>query len=137
MKADATFISKEYTQACGRNCGNQRSLTSSGFKAFPTASPLPSLRGQCLPESSRADALVDRLGDPTLSQPRKAVVRKTALDIGHELWRQRLSILIGFSVALTAIIVMLAMIGLEVRKIDRQLAEIERLLSADDEKANG
>jgi hypothetical protein len=45
--------------------------------------------------------------------------------------------LIGFSVALTAIIVMLAMIGLEVRKIDRQLAEIERLLSADDETANG
>ena len=39
--------------------------------------------------------------------------------------------------ALTAIIVMLAMIGLEVRKIDRQLAEIERLLSADDETANG
>ena len=44
---------------------------------------------------------------------------------------------VGPAVALTAIIVMLAMIGLEVRKIDRQLAEIERLLSADDETANG
>ena len=35
--------------------------------------------------------------------------------------------MIGFSVALTGIIVLLAMMGLEVRKIDRQLAEIERL----------
>jgi ABC-type cobalamin transport system permease subunit len=45
--------------------------------------------------------------------------------------------MIGFSVALTGIIVLLAMMGLEVRKIDRQLAEIERLLSVDDETANG
>ena len=45
--------------------------------------------------------------------------------------------MIGFSVALTGIIVLLAMIGLEVRKIVRQLAEIERLLSVDDETANG
>jgi hypothetical protein len=45
--------------------------------------------------------------------------------------------MIGFSVALTGIIVLLAMIGLELRKIDRQLAEIERLLSIDDETANG
>ena len=42
--------------------------------------------------------------------------------------------MIGFSVALTGIIVLLAMMGLEVRKIDRQLAEIERLLSVDDER---
>ena len=45
--------------------------------------------------------------------------------------------MIGFSVALTGIIVLLAMMGLEVRKIDRQLAEVERLLSVDDETANG
>jgi hypothetical protein len=37
---------------------------------------------------------------------------------------------------LTGIIVLLAMTGLEVRKIDRQLAEIERLLSVDDETGN-
>jgi hypothetical protein len=45
--------------------------------------------------------------------------------------------MIGFSVALTGIIVLLAMTSLEVRKIDRQLAEIERLLSVDDETGNG
>ena len=45
--------------------------------------------------------------------------------------------MIGLSVALTSIIVLLAMMGLEVRKIDRRLAEIERLLSVDDETANG
>ena len=45
--------------------------------------------------------------------------------------------MIGFSVALIGIIVLLAMMGLEVRKIDRQLAEVERLFSVDDETANG
>jgi len=45
--------------------------------------------------------------------------------------------MIGFSVALTGIIALLAMTRLEVRKIDRQLAEIERLLSVDDETGNG
>jgi hypothetical protein len=45
--------------------------------------------------------------------------------------------MIGFSVALTGIIVLLAMTALEVGKIDRQLAEIERLLCVDDETANG
>ena len=45
--------------------------------------------------------------------------------------------MIGFSVALTGIIALLAMTSLEVRKIDRQLAEIERLLSVDDETGNG
>ena len=41
--------------------------------------------------------------------------------------------MIGFSVALTGIIVLLAMIGLEVRKIDRQLAISVWLLAADAE----
>jgi hypothetical protein len=38
---------------------------------------------------------------------------------------------------MSGIIALLTLIGLEVRKINRRLAEIEPLLSADDKTANG
>jgi hypothetical protein len=43
-------------------------------------------------------------------------------------------LLIGFSVALFGIIVLLVMLGFQMRRIDRKLSEIEELLSADDER---
>ena len=45
--------------------------------------------------------------------------------------------LVTLFVDLSGIVVMLTLIGLDVRRVDRQLADIERRLSADDKTANG
>jgi hypothetical protein len=45
--------------------------------------------------------------------------------------------LLGFAIALVVIVIVMTIVSLKAQKIDRQLAEIDWLFSADDQAADG